>query len=201
MLRQLLMIRHGVTDWNQQGKAQGQSDIPLNEEGRAQSARLARRLRRWPIDALYTSTLSRAAETARIVGEAIGLEPIQRPEFQELDLGELEGTTSLAVPDAFGTFLSWVASGETPGDCERFDDFESRLTAGLARLHEDHPGQTVAVVSHGGALKTLIAHLIGLGRDRVGYFSLHGNANLSIMDFSGGAPKLTLLNDTSHHDA
>ena len=77
----------------------------------------------------------------------------------------------------------------------------ARLTQGLGRLHEEHPGQTVAVVSHGGALKTLIAHLIGLGRDRLGNFSLQGNANLSIMDFSGGAPKLTLLNDTSHHDA
>jgi len=197
-VKRLILIRHGVTDWNQQGKAQGQTDIPLNETGRSQARALAKRMAGWPVDALYTSDLSRARETAEIVGEGLGLEPIERPAWRELNLGELEGATRLNMP-AGHSFVAWVASGVTPGGCEAFEAFRTRLVAGLEELRRDHPEKIVAVVSHGGALKTLIADLIGLGKGDLDRISLRGNASLSILEFPEGRARLTLLNDTAHY--
>ena len=73
------------------------------------------------------------------------------------------------------------------------------MVAGFEELRRDHPEKIVAVVSHGGALKTLIADLIGLGKDRLDRISLRGNASLSIQEFLEGRARRTLLNDTAHY--
>ncbi|MBM7564750.1 broad specificity phosphatase PhoE [Paenibacillus sacheonensis] len=88
------LIRHGVTDWNQQGKAQGISDIPLNEEGVKQAAALADRLSGEQWDAVYSSTLMRAKQTAERVRHSLGIASIVTDErIREIDCGRIEGTT------------------------------------------------------------------------------------------------------------
>ncbi|MFF3923026.1 histidine phosphatase family protein [Paenibacillus lactis] len=87
-------VRHGLTDWNAQGRAQGLSDIPLNAEGRQQAKLLAERLRNGPWESIVTSTLTRARETAEIIAHELGVrDVIQEHGIREIDCGLIEGTT------------------------------------------------------------------------------------------------------------
>ncbi|MHC4550943.1 MAG: histidine phosphatase family protein [Planctomycetota bacterium] len=196
----LLLARHGETDWNRAQKVQGQTDVPLNAAGRAQAARLAERLKRAEIDALHASDLARAAETARILGAALGLAPVLHADWREIHLGDLEGVDGVDALRAHGELVSAVArqGGPLGAGGESFARFQARIVAAFERICRDHAGRTVLVVSHGGTLKTLIAHLIGLDPHHIGRLSLRGNSSLSILDFRHGRPQLTLLNCTRH---
>lgn len=196
----LLLARHGETDWNRERRVQGHTDIPLNERGREQAAKLAARLQAFEIHALHASDLSRAAETARIVGESLRLLPRLSPAWREIGLGALEGRDAPGAHKDFGELVSAAARQEAPlaDGAETFASFEARIVAGLERLGRDHAGRNVLVVSHGGTLKTLIAHLLGLPATRIERLSLRHNAGLSVIDFRHGRPQLALLNDARH---
>jgi broad specificity phosphatase PhoE len=202
--RTLLLARHGETDWNRSRRLQGHKDIPLNDLGRRQSRRLAGRLAGLPasgsVATIFTSDLARAAETAGILGEVLGLEPVPSSAWREIHLGDLEGEDSLATTRAQGELISAAARAEGPlgRGGESFSDFQARIVAGYERICRDHADETVLIVSHGGTLKTLIAHLIGLAPGRIGRLSLRGNTSLSTVDFQHGRPQLTLLNCTHH---
>ncbi len=196
----LYLARHGETDWNRDRRVQGHTDVPLSDEGRRQARRLATRLEAFEVHALHASDLSRAAETARIVGEALRLKPTLSPEWREIGLGELEGRDGPGAHRDFGELVTAAAAQAAPlGEgAETFAAFEARVVEGFARLGRDHAGENVLVVSHGGTLKTLIAHLLGLPRARIDRLSLRHNAGLSVVDFRHGRPQLTLLNDACH---
>ncbi len=194
MLNRLHLIRHGLTDWNARGKAQGHADIPLNDEGRAQAHRLAARMEGTPLRALYSSDLGRAAETARILGARIGLEPVFDPAWREVDVGDYEGGTGAPL----GSFMAWIAAGHDEHGGETYEEVAARVADGYARIGAQHRGESVAIVSHGGVLKALVVHLLGLGPDKVGHFSFAGNTGVTTFDFHTGNPRLTLLNDASH---
>jgi broad specificity phosphatase PhoE len=198
----LLLIRHGETDWNRQQVPQGHVDVPLNQEGRTQAHALARRLQDWDIAAIYTSDLSRSAETAAILGEALGLVPIPDAAWREIDLGGWVGLSDAELKVRFGDELAAVARGEDVprGGGETMAAVQARAVEAFEEMRRAHLRQTVALVSHGGTLKALICHLIGLELSRVGRLSTRGNAGLSIIEFDQGRPRLTLLNDTSHID-
>ncbi|MHC4973946.1 MAG: histidine phosphatase family protein [Planctomycetota bacterium] len=200
--RTLLLARHGETDWNRSQRLQGHTNIPLNDLGRRQAHRLAERLAGTAVAAFEASDLARAAETARILGDALAVEPALRPAWREIHLGDLEGEGSLETVRAQGELISAAARQEGPlgRGGESFSDFHGRIIAGYERLCRDHAGETVLLVSHGGTLKTLIAHLIGLDPTQIGRLSLRGNTSLSIVDFQHGRPQLTLLNCTRHLD-
>lgn len=191
-LERVLLVRHGETDWNREGRAQGHADIPLNDAGLAQARAIAERLRGTPVDALYSSDLQRAAQTAALIGDALGVEPVLTDAFREMNIGALEGerdTGSLVTRAAMST--EPVAEG-----AETLDDMRTRVLAGWQRVCE-HDG-TVVLVGHGGTLKGLIGYLIGLPMEHLGRISLAGNTGLSIVKFPNGTAKLALLNDTSH---
>jgi len=196
----LLLARHGETDWNRERRVQGHTDIPLNEEGRRQARKLAERLRAFEIHALLASDLARAAETARIVGEALRLAPRFSPAWREIGLGALEGRDAPGAHKDFGELVSAAARQAEPiGEGgETFLGFEARILEGYGQLASDHADRNVLVVSHGGTLKTLIAHLLGLDAKRIDRLSLRANTGLSVIDFRHGRPQLTLLNDARH---
>ena len=196
----LYLARHGETDWNRERLVQGHTDIPLNDEGRRQARRLAARLKASEIHALHASDLSRAAETARIVGEALRLEPALSPAWREIGLGELEGRDGAGAYRDFGELVTAAAAQATPlgAGAETFAAFEARVVEGFERLGREHAGQNVLVVSHGGTLKTLIARLLGLPPTRIDRLSLRHNVGLSVVDFRHGRPQLSLLNDARH---
>jgi len=197
----LLLARHGQTDWNRERRLQGHTDVPLNDDGRRQAECLAERLgASFEIDAIHASDLVRAAETARIVGARLGISPVLSGAWREINVGALEGTEAVEAQRRHGELISAAARCDGPlGDgAEPFRDFQARIVAAFERVGREHAGKSVLVVSHGGTLKTLIAHLIGLPSVSIDRLSLRANAGLSVVDFRQGRPQLILLNDARH---
>lgn len=196
----ILLIRHGQTDWNKAGRWQGHVDIPLNANGRSQAQKLAQRLSTWHIDALLSSDLQRAAETAALVGQPHQLQPQFSALWRERHIGQFEGLTA---DESRAQFASVWASGRSgqlePPDGESFADLQQRALQGLDTVLQSHPGQTVAVVSHGQLIHVLLAQVMGIREDIYGRFSVRGNTGLSIIEAkSDRHPVVTRINDTSH---
>jgi len=198
--RRLLLARHGETDWNRQGRWQGDRDIPLNDTGRAQVAALAARLVGEGIAAIHTSDLARAAESAAIIGAQLGLEPLPAANWRELRLGTLTGETNSGIASIHGELVTAIACSDGPlaEGVEEFHEIETRLRAGFRRVCEEHTGETVLVVGHGGTLKALVADIIGLPPRNIHHLSLRGNTSLTEIDFRHGRPQLARLNCTAH---
>lgn len=198
--RRLVLVRHGETDWNRRQIPQGHLDVPLNETGRLQASALAERLRYWSVDVVYSSDLSRAWQTALILGDALGLAPRPVVAWREMDLGAWCGLERAEIAEIFADELAALARGEDVprGGGETRAQLQARVVAEFERLRGLHADQSVLVVSHGGALKALLGHLIGLDLAYIDRLSTRGNTGLSIVSFEEGLPRLMLLNDTSH---
>jgi uncharacterized phosphatase len=149
----ILYVRHGETDWNLARRVQGHTDRPLNDTGRAQAEALAAELAVEAIDAVYSSDLSRAHETARIVAAGHGLDVTVVPDLRERDFGTWEGLTDDEILARFPD-----ARGRPWGDAETPDEMARRVLDALRRIADGHPGQTVLVVGHGGPLRALLRH-------------------------------------------
>jgi broad specificity phosphatase PhoE len=201
----LLLIRHAESIANSEARIQGQFDSPLSEQGRRQAHSLARRLQqeKWPVAAIYASDLSRAAETARIIGSQLGLPVSLDPRLREYDAGVLNGLTWAEVearhPALWQEFQrggKWVP---VPGE-EGNEAFRARLVAALDEIRTRHEGSgTVIMVSHGASLGMILLHLLGLERKLSSPFAF-GNASLSIVEFRARGPVILRLNDTCHLD-
>jgi broad specificity phosphatase PhoE len=197
------LIRHGETDWNLSGRWQGHADVPLNEIGRAQARRLADRLRDENVnfDAIYSSDLQRAWETAGVVGSALGCMPIALPALREIDVGSWSGMTAAEVIARDADLYERVRSGEDlarGGDGERFLDLYTRVVAAVERLADQHPGETLALVTHGGVVRALLLHA---ARDKTisGVHHVHiGNTSISILIGDRAGWDLGALNDMAH---
>ena len=155
MTTTLLLIRHGETAWNAEHRIQGQLDIPLSPLGNLQSARLADCLSEEPIDAVYSSELSRAWLTAVPLAERLGLEVIVEPRLSERSFGFFEGLTLDEIaahhPAEFAHWRArdpaWRMKGGESGQ-----QLIDRVLAALADITVKHAGRTAALVSHGGVL-------------------------------------------------
>lgn len=146
-----LYLRHGETDWNEAGRAQGRSDIPLNARGRAQAEAAARVLEGAPLDAIVASPLARAAETARIVAGLRGLPVTFADGLREVSFGEREG-------ERMGDWYErWLAGDETPAGAESFAELTARAAGTLAELLV--PGRRVLLVAHGALFRAIRAAL------------------------------------------
>ena len=168
----LALVRHGETDWNRARRLQGSTDIPLNDTGRAQAAVTATALaaERW--DAVYGSTLSRAAETASIIARRLGLaEPLLDPRLAERSHGVLEGL------DHRGR-AAVEAQAATIEGLEPRSTVIARATAALLAIAAAHPGGDVVVVTHGGVIHALIMHLSGWTLPGPGYTIENGSVHL-----------------------
>jgi probable phosphoglycerate mutase len=160
------LIRHGETAWNAEGRLQGHIDIPLNEAGRAQAQAAALRLATHSFDALYSSDLARTLETAAVAAALIGLEVRRTQSLRERCLGEFQGLTHAEAgaryPADYASFRARDADLPPPGGGESLSAFSARVETALASLAEKHRGETLLVVTHGGALD--IAHRLATGQ-------------------------------------
>lgn len=199
----LLLLRHGETEWNLTGRWQGQAvDTPLTELGRQQVRIVAQRLRSYPIQAIYSSDLARAFETAQIVGEALGLPPIPEPGLRESDIGAWMGLTWPEIVARFPDEVAAMLAGEDVrrGGGESFSELQARVGATAERIVARHPGQTVLLVSHGAALRSLVAHVLGASVRQMHRLAIGGNTALSIVEVNRFGWHLVTYNDTSHLD-
>lgn len=157
----ILLARHGETEWNRLGRWQGQADPPLNDLGRRQAERLAAQLAGEGIDAVYSSDLRRASETARIVADRFGLAVRERPALREIDVGSWSGLTRDELRERFPEGYARWRAGEIGHDGETHEALTRRVVAAVESIADDHQGATVLVVSHGGAIRALRHHAAG----------------------------------------
>lgn len=146
----LYLVRHGETDWNAAHRVQGRANIPLNENGRAQARRAAERLvgRRW--DAVFSSPLDRAHETARIIADRLGIAEVGIvDDLVERDYGEAEGM------DFAELSARYPEGTHAPGQESR-QQVADRVVPALVRIAEQHPGEQLLLVSHGGAIRSVL---------------------------------------------
>jgi broad specificity phosphatase PhoE len=162
----LILVRHGETDWNRDGRWQGGSDTSLNELGREQARALAERLD-GEIDVIYSSDLARARETAEIVAAKLGREVRVDPRLRERGFGSWEGLTMPEIEQRFTDAYRRWSAGEGAGadDAEPFETFSARVNDFLADVLRLHPGEEVLVISHGGSIRVI--HALAAGLDYV----------------------------------
>jgi probable phosphoglycerate mutase len=199
---ELVLVRHGETEWNRERRIQGHTDICLSALGHEQARKLGARLAREPIQAIYSSDLERAKETAVPLSHALGLAIHTTPLLREVGFGAWEGLTISEVeagwPEEYAAWRQHSVRSRPP-DGERIEELQPRTLAVIAEILTSHPGEQVALFGHGGSVKAILCGLMGFPlsiwrRLRV------DNASVSRLVFGALGPTLTLYNDTSHLD-
>jgi broad specificity phosphatase PhoE len=159
----ILMARHGETDWNRDYRFQGHADPPLNETGRAQAAKLARTLAGESLAEIYSSPLRRALETARILAEPHGLEPVQVEALREVDVGSWQGLTRAEIEERFPEqYARWLDAAQGWDDGETYDQMAERVVPALFELAAGNEGQRLLAVTHGGPIRAAFAFAEGM---------------------------------------
>jgi broad specificity phosphatase PhoE len=189
----IFLARHGESDWNVEKRFQGHSDRPLTERGRKQARALADLVGAEKIDAVYTSPLSRARETAEIVAARAGLEAVALPELREVDTGSWSGLSRADVEARFPEgFARWRSGGSGWENGESYDEMAERVIGALRKIAEDHPDGRVLVISHGGPIRAIHAAAEGLAiKDYRRLKPVEPNARLSAVAVENG--RLTRL--------
>jgi probable phosphoglycerate mutase len=199
----LLLVRHGATTATEEDRFSGSTGAELSEQGRRQVARLGERLSQQHITAIYSSPLSRAVETARIIAELCHLTPILRDELREIGHGHWEGRKRDDVERQFAEeYAAWEADPFTlaPDGGESGVAVMARVLPVVREIVTAHPGGQVLVVSHKATLRLVLSSLLGFDprgyRDRLE----QSPACLNVVDFRDAAhARLMLFNDTSHY--
>jgi len=197
----LILIRHGQTVWNTQMKTQGRTDIMLDEIGRIQSEKLAERVRTLKLRAVYSSPLSRAKETAKLIADLHGLDVISHELLMERDFGAWEGTPFKTLMEKYPDEVkSWEKDpfAYTPPDAEPLSKVLSRCVAFLDEVYKTYTiDDTVLAVGHSIPLRLMIAHSIGLSPLKIHSLRLD-NAAYTELKLRENYNILTVFNDTEH---
>jgi probable phosphoglycerate mutase len=200
----ILLIRHGETDWNVEKRLQGHYDVALNAEGRHQAAALGRALRDEPLDAVFSSDLQRARDTAQAIAAARGMAVQIDPGLRERCFGAFEGLIHSEISERYpADFAAWkqrdLDARYTAGErqAETLREFAARAMASLTRLASREGHRRIAVVSHGGVLDTLYRHAHELGYERARNFDVL-NASINRLTWDGARFHVLQWADVTH---
>ena len=200
MSTKLLLVRHGETAWNRGNIFRGSYDIPLNDNGRDQARHLAKANAGRKIDVAYTSPMSRAVETGRLMLEPHGIEPIVCERLTDFDYGDWTGIENDEVAKKWPEeHARWCAEPHTlrvPGGntLQEVSDAAFGAVEGIARKHD---GQTVALFAHRVVNKLLVLRMLTLGLERFPFIR-QDNTCLTEFDRVEDGYVAVGLNDTSH---
>jgi len=163
------LIRHGQTNWNIEGRYQGQSDAPLNETGRAQARDLGEKIQNNSFSAIYSSDLSRARETAEIIASFVNLPVSLDARLREINQGEWEGKHISEIKTRYAKM--WKEHRKDPENVhspggETINEVSQRMSSALNELSRIYPDSSVLIVSHGLSLATMICRSQGLPVER-----------------------------------
>lgn len=160
----ICIIRHGETDWNVEKRIQGHTDIPLSENGRAQALAMAFNAAHQRFQAIYSSDLARAQETAQLLAQREGLEVKLLPQLRERHFGVFQGITAAQGGELYPAAYAHYVARDLEYDFETGESlrgFAERVTAGIDWLLRHHSGQTIAAVSHSGVLDVVYRRATG----------------------------------------
>lgn len=201
----LLLVRHGETDWNRQGRFQGQIDVPLNENGRSQAHQAAEFLKSVSIDFAISSSMLRPKETAEIIlKHHPDLVLNLRDDLREISHGLWEGKLEAEIESSYpGLLHQWQQHPETVQmpEGENLQQVWERAIAGWRAIVESHSNPcTILVVAHDAINKAILCHVAGLGAESFWNFK-QGNGAVSVIDYQYGPdapPTLQAMNITTH---
>lgn len=197
----LILVRHGQTDYNREGRLQGQVDIPLNSTGLLQAESLAATVATSPPDVIVASPLDRALQTARIISRGSGLEVTTDEAFLERSFGRWEGLRGDEIRRRWPQeHADWRAHRPVLGlEVEDRPEVGERVASACRELVSQHAGGTVMVVAHGAAITLGITALLGL--DTNGFRGLSGleNCHRSVLEPLLGEPAQGLMRLASHN--
>ena len=203
--KRIILVRHGETDWNKQGRFQGQIDIPLNQNGKFQAKAASEFLKNNTIQKAFSSSLSRPKETAQIIlNEHPGVEISLKDSLKEISHGEWEGKLESEIksdwPDLLKTWKTSPEKVQMP-DGENITEVSTRSISGWNEICNDLKNEeTALVVAHDAVNKTILCHLLGLMPSKI-WMIKQGNGGITVIDLSeeeGQPDQITCLNITSH---
>lgn len=196
----MILIRHGETLWNREGRFQGQKDIPLSEAGLRQARCLSEALRSIPIDACLSSPLSRAFDTCSLCAAPHRLAVTADPRLTEINHGRWEGMTASSVSSLDGDRLRlWHSSPEevTMPAGESLQDVRSRVQSFLNDLPARYEGKTLLAAAHDAVNKVMICCMLGISLRRFWQIK-QDNTCINVLEYSGSCWRIVLLNSTAH---
>lgn len=196
----LYLIRHGETEWNKNGRFQGHVDIELSEEGLKQGELVSKKLEKINFKGIYTSDLKRAYRTAEIIAKPLNLPLKELEGLKEINVGIWGGMTLKEIKESYGEeFKKWNTDSEYRVEKgESFNDLTLRVAEAITNIMENHKGETICIVTHGGAIKSFIGSLLELSNPSKRKFFIE-NCSITIVKMKeDGKLVLETLNDYSH---
>jgi probable phosphoglycerate mutase len=201
METRIILARHGLTEWNVQGRYQGRRECGLCEQGKLESRALASALAPVPLAAVYAGPLTRAVDTARAAAQRHGLDVTVLPGLTEICHGDWEGRLVGEVAREWGELLvRWRTAPyhvRMPGG-ETLAEVEERVWPAVQQAAAGHPGRTVLVVTHDTPVRVVLKHILGLSEE--GFWRLRlDNAAINEVGFAGPSGcRVLRVNDTRH---
>lgn len=199
-MTELILIRHGETDWNRELRFQGQVDVSLNDIGHEQARRVARRLAGQPVHQLYASDLLRTQQTAQPIALETGLAVASDAGLREQSFGQVDGMRVDDIkarhPQAWEDWLRFHEDYAMPGG-ESARQFHARVMGAVRQIVAAHAGQTLLVVTHGGVLDMIYRTALSLGLSGPRQSEIP-NAGFNRVRFHGEAIEILAWADTAH---
>lgn len=201
-MTRVILVRHARTSWNDQGKYGGHTDISLDELGKEQIQKVAQRLNKYPVKAVYASDLQRAYETALSIAQAHDLQVEKFGDLREINFGQWEGKTYNEIvsqqQELMEAWLKDPFNTRIP-DGETMTEMQKRVVGCLLSIIARHPDETIVIVTHAGPIWTIISHIIEVPLHY--YWRIkQSNTAVNIIDFYDQQGIICLLNDVSHLD-
>ena len=202
----LYMVRHGETDWNKARRIQGQVDIPLNEFGRRLAKKTALGLADVPFDLCYTSPMSRAKETAKLILQGRETPVIEDERIIEMAFGEFEGKccakSGWNLPEEFRRFFDGPERYQAPSGGEDFAAVKKRTKEFLEELYgkEEYRDSSILITTHGAALAGLLNNIKGRSLAEYWDGGLHKNCAVTEVEVVGGKPFIVSENVAYYDD-
>lgn len=199
-MTRFILVRHGETTWNREGRYQGQVDTPLSAFGLQQGEMVSEALKDIPIDVVYASPLSRSFVTASMCASRHGLEVLKDDRLLEINHGEWEGLLADEVkakqPELLEKWRTTVVDAQMP-DGENIEDVRKRAMEALNEYAKKHYGQTVLVVAHDAVNKAVLCDILNI--DLAHFWQMkQDNTSINVFEYHEGTWRLVLMNSTSH---
>ena len=196
----LVLVRHGETEWNKSSRYQGVMDIELNKKGKSQAEQLYGFLKDEDFDAIYSSTLKRAYHTIKDIADYQDKDVITIADLMEINFGEWEGLTFSEIEKDYPDLAKKWAEDPTcckPPEGEHIKEVEERAGKTIDRIVDENTDNKILIATHGGIVRIIIAYLLELPLSRI--FSIEvDNVSISRIKFYEHYPVLKLLNSTHH---